>query len=470
MAVVMIGVDPHKASHTAVAINAAEESLGELRVRACAAQAERLLVWAAAWPQRTWAVEGAGGIGHLLAQQLLSAGERVLDVPPKLGARVRLLAAGDVNKNDPNDARSVAIAALRSAGVREVRPDDHAAVLKVWSKRHKDLGRTRTQVACRLHAVLCELVPGGVSKAITAGQATQLLGSITPPDAVAAARCELAAAFIEDLRRIDAQLRETRKKLAVAIRAAGTSLTGLFGVGPVVAATVIGDVRDVSRFPGRDHFAAYDGTAPIEVSSGPRKIYRLSRRGNRRLNHAIHMAAVTQVRYRHSHGRAYYDKKLAEGKTPKEALRALKRQVSDAIFACLQADARRAAARAKDPGGQQGNDSVASAAGSHPRHRLFGQATPGPCPHPTTAAGTPAPGPARAHGGAGHSSVAATLPSATPQVQVERPQRSEDERPGGAARRRPHSAARKARGQPPPLTPQRQKRTSRAPKKTDRTP
>src|SRR5262250_754189 len=209
MAAVMIGVDPHKGSHTAVAIGAAEEPLGQLRVRASAVQAERLLGWAQAWPERAWAVEGAGGLGHLLAQQLLAAGERVLDVPPKLGARVRLLAAGDVNKNDPNDARSVAIAALRSAGVREVTPDDHAAVLKVWSKRHKDLGRTRTQVVCRLHAVLCELVPGGVSKAITAGQATQLLGSITPPDAVAAARCELAAAFIEDLRRIDARLRET---------------------------------------------------------------------------------------------------------------------------------------------------------------------------------------------------------------------------------------------------------------------
>ena len=140
MAVVMIGVDPHKASHTAVAISAAEEPVGQLRVRAPAVQAERLLGWAQAWPERAWAVEGAGGIGHLLAQQLLSAGERVLDVPPKLAARVRLLATGDVNKNDPSDARSVAVAALRSAGVREVRQDDHAAVLKVWSLcryRHK---------------------------------------------------------------------------------------------------------------------------------------------------------------------------------------------------------------------------------------------------------------------------------------------------------------------------------------------
>ena len=129
------------------------------------------------------------------------------------------------------------------------------------------------------------------------------------------------------------------------MRAAGTSLTSIFGVGPVIAAAVIGDVRDVSRFPSRDHFASYNGTAPIEVSSGGRKIYRLSRRGNRRLNHAIHMAAVSQVRHLHSQGRAYYDKKLAEGKTGKEALRALKRQVSDAIYTALQADAARAAAR-----------------------------------------------------------------------------------------------------------------------------
>jgi len=392
MVAVMIGIDPHKASHTAVAIDPAEVPLGQLRVRACAAQAERLLGWAQAWPQRTWAVEGAGGVGHLLAQQLLAAGERVLDVPPKLAARVRLLATGNINKNDPNDARSVAVAALRSAGVREACGDDHAAVLKVWSKRYRDLGRARTQMACRLHQVLCELIPGGVAGEITAGQAERILASITPAEAVQAARWELAAEFTEDLRGIDARIRQTRKTLAAAVAAAGTSLTGLFGVGPVIAAAVIGDVRHVSRFPDRDHFAACNGTAPIEVSSGGRKIWRLSRRGNRRLNHAIHMAAVTQIRHRHSQGHAYYQKKLAEGKTGKEALRALKRQISDAIYACLQADAQRAAARMKGPGGQPGNGSGSSAAGSHPGHRLFGQATPGPATHPTTPAADPAAG------------------------------------------------------------------------------
>jgi transposase len=352
MAAVIIGVDPHKGSHTAAAVSAAEERLGELRVRASAGQVQRLLDWAAAWPERTWAVEGATGMGHLLARQLLAAGERVLDIQPKLAARVRLLAAGNTNKNDPNDARSVAVAALRSTGVREACREDHAAVLKVWSKRYKDLGRARTQIACRLHAVLCELIPGGAARQITAGQAGRILESATPADAVEAARWQLAAEHAEDLRGIDARIRQTRKKIDMAVRGAGTSLTGIFGVGPVIAAAVIGDVRDVSRFPSRDHFASYDGTAPVEVSSGGRKIYRLSRRGNRRINHAIHMAAVTQIRCRHSTGRACYDKKIAEGKTPKEALRALKRQVSDAIYAALLADAARAARPEPDEPGR----------------------------------------------------------------------------------------------------------------------
>src|SRR5207237_7808480 len=138
-------------------------------------------------------------------------------------------------------------------------------------------------------------------------------------------------------------LRDTRKKLAAAVRASGTTVTRVFGVGPVIAGTVIGDVRHVSRFPSRDHFAACNGTAPVEVSSGNRKIYRLSLRGNRRLNHAIHMAAITQIRHKHSAGRAYYERKIAEGKTHKEALRALKRRISDAIYAALVADARQAA-------------------------------------------------------------------------------------------------------------------------------
>ena len=136
---VIIGIDPHKASHTAAAIDPGEAPLGQVRVRAAEDQLQRLLAWAQPWPKRTWAVEGAGGLGYLLAQQLVAAGERVVDVQPKLAARVRLLANGSTNKNDPNDARSVAVAALRSPGVRVVVAEDHTAVMKLWAKRQRDL-------------------------------------------------------------------------------------------------------------------------------------------------------------------------------------------------------------------------------------------------------------------------------------------------------------------------------------------
>jgi transposase len=173
---VMIGVDPHKGSHTATAIDATETVLGELRVRSGAGQVERLLVWAGSCAERTWAVEGAGGLGYLLAQQLVAAGEHVVDVQPKLAARVRLLATGATNKNDPHDARSVAIAALRSPAVKEVAAEDHTAVMKVWATRHRDLSRHRTRLACRLHAGLCELVPGGIPGEIRAAQAAPTAG------------------------------------------------------------------------------------------------------------------------------------------------------------------------------------------------------------------------------------------------------------------------------------------------------
>jgi transposase len=240
--------------------------------------------------------------------------------------------------------------------------------------------------------------PRGVAGEITAGLAARLLDQVTPAGAVAAARCDLAAELLAGVRRLDHQRRECAKKLAATVRASSTSLTGLFGVGPVIAGLVIGDIAEVTRFGSRSHFAACNGTAPAGVSSGGRKVYRLSLRGNRRLNHAIHMAAITQIRHKHSHGRACYQRKIAEGKTHKEALRCLKRRISDAIYARLRADARQAAAAAsKDPGGQPGNGSDSSAAGSHPEHRLFGQATPGPETSLRSAAAltpaTPPPGP-----------------------------------------------------------------------------
>jgi transposase len=415
MAAVMIGIDPPKASHTAAAAGPAEELLGQVRMRACASQAEQLVGWARDWPERTWAVEAADGLGKLLAQQLVAAGERVVDVQPKLAARVRLLESGNTNKNDADDARSVAIAALRPAAPRDVTAEDYPAVLKMWAKRHRDLSRSRTQAACRLHAVLCDLVPGGFGKEITAGQAARLLERITPSGAVQKARHELAAGLLAGLRHLDAQLRDTKKQLTVAVRASGTSLTGIFGVGPVTAATIIGVTGEVSRIHTPDRFAACNGTAPVEVSSGERKIWRLPLRGNRRLNHALHTAAVTQIRYPHSEGRAYYEKKIAEGKTGKEALRALKRRLSDATFARLQAGAARAAAApARSEPGRATGEPLCLQGGrltprtpalraSHSQARLQ-PATPAtgpapgslPAPLPPRASGQPGQGPGQA--------------------------------------------------------------------------
>ena len=263
----------------------------------------------------------------------------MVDVRPKLAARVRLLAAAASSKSDPHDARSVAIVALRSAGLPQVTAEDHAAVMKVWIRRRRHLSRVRTKVANQLQAVLCELVPGGFPREITAPQAAVLLESLRVSRAADVA--QLAGEILDDLRRLDMQLRELHKRLTAVVLASKTSVTGIFGVGPVIAAMVIGITGDVSRFPNADRFAAYAGTAPIEVSSGPHKVFRLSRRGNRQLNHAIHMAAVTQIRNRHSQGHAYYQRKIAEGKSPKMALRALKRRITTTLYDTMISDAQR---------------------------------------------------------------------------------------------------------------------------------
>lgn len=283
-------------SHTAVAVGQDEQELGRLRVTASARQLAQLRRWAMRWPQRRWAVEGACGLGRLLAQQLVAVDEQVVDVQPKLAARVRLLDIGQVNKNDPNDARSVAIAALRAAALPTVVSEDDTAVMKMWARRHRDLGSAWTQTVCRLHAVLCDFVPGGFTRRISVPQAIQLLESIptsSPPDT---ARLELAHDLVADLQRIDEQRREVKRRLARVVAGSRTTITDIHGVGPVIAATMLGFVGDITRLADRDRFAAYNGSAPIEVSSGARRVHRLSRRGNRQLNHALHMAAVTQIR------------------------------------------------------------------------------------------------------------------------------------------------------------------------------
>ncbi len=342
--VTTIGIDPHKATHTAVAIDETETVLAEITVAADRDQAARLVEWASHLDGdgRLWAVEAAGGLGYLLSQQLVGCGEQVVNVPAVLASRVRVLGSGKSDKNDPNDARSVAIAALRHPTLTTVRREDHVQVLRMLAKRHRELTSLRTQAVCRLHAVLAQLRPGGHSRQLSAKAASRMLQGIRTLDAVGEQRKLMARIHLADIRRLDRDIKANKALVRKAVNAADTTLTDLYGVGPMVAALVIGYTGDVARFASADHYAAYNGTAPVEYSSGGNPKHRLSLRGNRVLNHAIHMAAIAQISKPASAGWAYYNRKQTEGKTKKEALRALKRRISDAVYRRLVADQQQA--------------------------------------------------------------------------------------------------------------------------------
>ena len=342
--VTTIGIDPHKATHTAVAIDEDETVLGEITLPADRYQTKKLMEWAGNVDgdgSRVWAVESAGGLGYLLSQQLVADGEQVVDVPAVLASRVRVLSSGKSDKNDPNDARSVAIAALRQPGLAVVQREDHAQVLRMLAKRHLELTSLRTQAVCRLHATLMQLKPGGMQRRLSAKAASRILGGMRSLDTVGEQRRRVAKAHLGDIRRLDRDIKANKTLIRHAVTVSETTVTDVYGVGPIVAAFLIGYTGDPTRFATSDRYAAYNGTAPIEVSSGGKKRHRLSLRGNRRLNHAIHMAAVTQIRF-DTPGRVYYDKKLTEGKSKKEALRALKRRISDVVYRRLITDQQRA--------------------------------------------------------------------------------------------------------------------------------
>jgi transposase len=242
-------------------------------------------------------VESAGGLGKLLAQQLVEAGKHVVDVPPTLAARVRLLGSAKASKSDPNNALATAIAGLGHCGLRAVRMEDHTAVLRMLIDRHDDLAALRTQATCRLHVALRELIAGGAPRRLGASRATKLLRNIHPQGAAGVEHKRLALELLADVGRLDRDIAAAKRRVSDAVTASGTALLELHGVGPIVAGCILGHVGDPARFPTPGRFASYNGTAPIEASSGPRTRHRLNPRGNRKLNHALHMAAVTQVRH-----------------------------------------------------------------------------------------------------------------------------------------------------------------------------
>ena len=405
---VVIGMDPHKRSATIEVLDKRERVLGQGRFLTDTAGYKAMLTAGRKWPRRRWAVEGANGIGKHLAQRLIADGEDVVDVPAKLSARARVFSTGQGRKTDATDAHSIALVALRTPGLRVVAVDGEHVALRLLADRRDELGVRRTETVNRIHRLLLELMPGGAKTFLTSTQAKALLGTVRPRDLAGRTRRGLAKDMIDDLAVIDRKIKAVNAELKSLVAASGSGLMDLHGIGPSTAARLIGDVGDIARFPTKGHFASWNGTAPIDASSGENNRHRLSRSGNRRLNRALHIMAIVQLRT-DTEGRRYYDRKKAAGKSSMEALRCLKRRLSDVVYRQMLADA-----ALKDvglglpdespvestgdtlvtgPGGHVGATADSSAADSYPDAGPSDQSLPGPAEPivttPTTTRKTP---------------------------------------------------------------------------------
>ena len=371
---VIIGVDPHKLSATIEVVDAHEKLLGSGRFTTDQAGYAAMRRYAKSWPDRVWAVEGANGVGRPLAQRLLEAGEHVVDVPAKLAARVRLFDTGHNRKTDALDAHSIAVVAVRTPTLRVLRVDGELEALRILTDRREALTRRRVQTVGRLQALLVELLPGQAKRDIITGQAKTMLAGVRPRDIAGKTRRRIAAEELTELIAVEAKMKKATVELKTMVLARGSTLMDLHGIGPVVAARILADVGDVARFADRNRFASWTGTAPLDASSGEQNRHRLSRTGNRRMNHMIHIAAITQLRL-DTEGRAYYRRKRAAGKKPMEALRCLKRRISDVVYRQLLADAERLGA---GPGGHCGATQESSAVDLPPHIDTSDQPLPGP--------------------------------------------------------------------------------------------
>ena len=335
---VVIGMDPHKRSVTIEVMAADETVLGGGRFGTDAAGFAAMRGDVAGWPDRVWAIEGCNGIGRHVAMRLLADGQEVVDVPPKLSAEVRVFSTGQGRKTDATDAHSVALVGTRMAGLRPVVADAHLDVLRLLADRRRPLGEEHTRKVSQLHALLLELLPGGAKKNLSAAQAKAAAGrgcghvtwSARPAAGSRPSSSPTWSGIYVRKKAADKELREL-------VAATGTGLLDLHGIGPSGAARLLVEVGDITRFPDRNHFASWTGTAPIDASSGDHVRHRLSRGGNRQINRTLHIMATVQLR-NPTEGRAYYDRKKASGKSSNEAMRCLKRRLSDTVYRVMLDD------------------------------------------------------------------------------------------------------------------------------------
>ncbi|WP_327116178.1 IS110 family transposase [Nocardia sp. NBC_01730] len=371
---VIIGMDPHKRSATIEIIDSTGTALVTGRYGTDNTGYSEMLTTAQRYTDRVWAIEGCNGIGRHIAHRLVHDGETVIDVPAKLSAQVRVFATGNGRKTDPVDAHSVALAALRSPDLRRVQADSELIALGMLADRRDELGRARTDTVNRLHRLLLELLPGGAKKFLSAMQARKLVATVKPRDPAGKVRRRLAVELIGELETIDRKTKAADKELRELVAERGSTLTDLNGIGPAGAARLLADVGDIHRFRDRHRFASWNGTAPLDASSGQQQRHRLSRAGNRKINRVLHTMAIVQLR-RPSPGRTYFDRRKAEGKTSMEAMRALKRRLSNVVYTRMLADQQRR--ETASPGGQSGATTDSSATGLTPHTGTSDKPQPG---------------------------------------------------------------------------------------------
>lgn len=332
--VVTIGTDPHKTSHTLVAVDGNGSQLAEKTVKATSQGHLEGLSWAAQWPQRVWALENSRHLVRRLEQELLVAGEAVVRVPSRLMAEKRK-SGRQRGKSDPIDALAVARAALREPDLPVAQLEGISRQIRLLVDHREDLVGERSRMQNRLRWHLHELEPGygagRLDRAAVLGQLEKLLRGRSGMVA------ELARELLGRIHELTVRIKQLEAELSQLVTPLAPSLLALEGCGVLTAAKIMGEVAGIDRFRSKAAFARFNGSAPIPVWSGNDDHHRLNPGGNRQLNAALHRIAVTQARSG-GLGRAYLDQRLAAGDTKREAYRSLKRRLSDEVYRRLRRD------------------------------------------------------------------------------------------------------------------------------------
>jgi transposase len=334
---VTLGIDAHKRSHTVVAVDEQGRELAQRSAGATSSDHLELVCWAARFAERRWAVEDCRHLSRRLERDLLAAGERIVRVPPKLMANTRA-GARSFGKSDPIDALAVGRAALREPDLPVARLDGREREVRLLVDHREDLVGERTRMINRLRWHLHELDLGEEPASRALNRLRNLDELAERLAAVEGTVARIARDLVARCRTLTIEINELEHEISSLVAQLAPSLIAIRGCGPLTAAKILGETAGVERFKSKDAYARHNGTAPLPVWSSNRQRHRLSRTGNRQLNAAIHRIALTQARW-HPPAQALIARRRANGDGGLEALRVLKRRLSDVVYQALKTDA-----------------------------------------------------------------------------------------------------------------------------------